>query len=309
MNQHVFSLLLAQIISMPSHHIERVFKNFTWIDIFNPDKGQLTEISNQYQLDFFQIKDSIEVGHLPKIESYPDYTFMILRAFTGALAARNTNLNKQTNKIAFFINANRLITIRRAEFDFFDDVPESIQHLDDLLIFIIRNMIKTYDDPIQTLSKKVDFLEKTVFMRTNINVSLEDIYYHKAQTRLAKKNIQYAQQVVAQLTVKDKFKPGLQDLKDRLLGLSHACDEVIDDTNNLMTTYLSLNAQKNNEVMKLLTVFSVFFLPLTFIVGVYGMNFENMPELKMKYAYFIILGLMMAIVIWIYLWFKKKKIL
>jgi len=294
---------------MSSHHKERVFKNFTWIDIFNPDKGQLTEISNQYQLDFFQIKDSIEVGHLPKIESYPDYTFLILRAFTGTLAERNTNLNKQTNKIAFFINPNRLITIRRAEFDFFNDVPDTIQQVDDLLIFIIRNMIKTYEDPIQKLSKKVEKIEKTVFMRANSSVSLEDIYYHKAQTRLAKKNIQYAQQVVAQLTVKDKFKPGLQDIKDRLQGLSHACDEVMDDTNNLMTTYISLNAQKNNEVMKLLTVFSVFFLPLTFIVGIYGMNFENMPELKFKYAYFIILGLMLAIVVWIYLWFKKRKIL
>jgi magnesium transporter len=293
---------------MSSHHKEQTFKNFTWIDILNPDKGQLTEISTQYQLDFFQIKDSIEVGHLPKIESYPDYTFLILRAFTGSLAERNTNLNKQTNKVAFFVNSNRLITIHKAEFDFFNDAPDSIQHLDDLLIFIIRNMIKTYEDPIQKLSKKVEKIEKTVFMRANSAVSLEDIYYHKAQTRLAKKNIQYAQQVVGQLTVKDKFKPGLQDLKDRLLGLSHSCDEVIDDTNNLVATYLSLNAQNNNEVMKLLTVFSVFFLPLTFIVGVYGMNFENMPELKMKYAYFVILGVMLAIVIWIYFWFKKRKI-
>ena len=294
---------------MASHHKELSFKNFTWVDILNPDKGQITEISNQYNLDFFQIKDSIEVGHLPKIESYPDYTFMILRAFTGSLAERNTNLNKQTNKVAFFINQNRLITIRRAEFNFFEEVPDSIQHIDELLIFIIRNMIKTYEDPIQKLSKKVEKIEKTVFTRANAAVSLEDIYYHKAQTRLVKKNIQYAQQVITQITVKDKFKPGLQDLKDRLLSLSHACDEVIDDTNNLMTTYLSLNAQKNNEVMKLLTVFSVFFLPLTFIVGVYGMNFQNMPELKMKYAYFIILGIMSPIVIWIYVWFKKRKIL
>lgn len=302
-------LPLDEINNMPSHHIERVFKNFTWIDIFNPDKGQLTEISNQYQLDFFQIKDSIEVGHLPKIETYTDYTFLILRAFTGSFAERNTNLNKQTNKVAFFVNANRVITIRRVEFTFFDEIPDTINHVDDFLIYCIRSMIKTYDAPIQTLSSKVELIEKTVFMRSKVAVSLEDIYYHKAQTRLAKKNVQYAQQVVGQLNVKEKFKPGLQDLKDRLMSLTHACDEIIDDTNNLMATYLSLNAQKNNEVMKLLTVFSVFFLPLTFIVGVYGMNFENMPELKMKYAYFIILGVMMSIVVWIYLWFKKRKIL
>lgn len=294
---------------MSSHHKEQVFKNFTWIDILNPDKSQLNEIALQYGLDMLQIRDSIEVGHLPKIESYPDYTFLILRAFTGKISEGHTNIHKLTNKVAFFVSANRLITVRRVDFDFFHDITDDSQHVDSFMIYLIRCMLKSFDEPIEMLSKKVDLIEKTVFVRTNITVSLEDIYYHKAQTRLAKKNVQYSQQVINQLVVKDKFKPGLQDLKDRLLSMSHACDEVIDDTNNLMTTYLSLNAQKNNEVMKLLTVFSVFFLPLTFIVGVYGMNFENMPELKMKHAYFVVLGVMAAIVIWIYLWFKKRKIL
>lgn len=294
---------------MSSHHKERIFKSFVWIDILNPDKGQLNELAKQYGLDMLQIRDSIEVGHLPKIESYPDYTFLILRAFTGDLTQRSTSLNKLTNKVAFFVSANRLITIRRVDFDFFHEVSDDFQQVEGLLIFLIRNILKTYEEPIALLSKKVEVLEKTVFVRSNINVSLEEIYYHKAQTRLAKKNLQYAQQVVVQLEVKDRFKPGLQDLKDRLLGLTHACDEVIDDTNNLMTTYLSLNAQKNNEVMKLLTVFSVFFLPLTFIVGVYGMNFTHMPELEMRYAYFVVIGVMVAIVVWIYIWFKKRKIL
>lgn len=294
---------------MPSHHKERIFKSFTWIDILNPDKGQLNELANQYGLDMLQIRDSIEVGHLPKIESYPDYTFLILRAFTGDLTQRSASLNKLTNKVAFFVSANRLITIRRVDFDFFHEVSDDFQQVDALLISLIKNILKTYDQPISLLAKKVELLEKTIFVRSGVNVSLEEIYYHKAQTRLAKKNLQYAQQVVVQLEVKDKFKPGLQDLKDRLLGLTHACDEVIDDTNNLMTTHLSLNAQKNNEVMKLLTVFSVFFLPLTFIVGVYGMNFTHMPELEMRYAYFVVIGVMVAIVVWIYIWFKKRKIL
>jgi magnesium transporter len=98
-------------------------------------------------------------------------------------------------------------------------------------------------------------------------------------------------------------------VKDQLLGLIHNADEVIDDTNNLMSTYLSLNAQKSNEVMKLLTVFAAFFLPLTFIVGIYGMNFDNMPELHHPYGYYAVMVLMLLIVIWIYVWFKSRKIL
>jgi magnesium transporter len=86
-------------------------------------------------------------------------------------------------------------------------------------------------------------------------------------------------------------------------------DEVSEDANNLLNTYLSVNAQKSNDVMKLLTIFSAFFLPLTFIAGIYGMNFENMPELKWHAGYFLTLGVMLAVAVFIYLWFRRKHIL
>ena len=86
-------------------------------------------------------------------------------------------------------------------------------------------------------------------------------------------------------------------------------DEVSEDANNLLNTYLSVNTQKSNDVMKLLTIFSAFFLPLTFIAGIYGMNFEHMPELKWPAGYFFTLGLMFAVAVIIYLWFRRKHIL
>jgi magnesium transporter len=76
-----------------------------------------------------------------------------------------------------------------------------------------------------------------------------------------------------------------------------------------MNTYLSLSDQKNNEVVRLLTIFSVFFLPLTFIAGIYGMNFKFMPELNWKLGYAFTLSLMAIVVIVIYLWFRRKRIL
>jgi magnesium transporter len=301
--------IFTKTFNMSSHHKEHSFKNFTWIDILNPDKGQITELSAQYNLDFFQIKDSLEIGHLPKIENYADYSFIILRAFTGNMAERQTNINKLTNKVAFFVSEKRLITIRRAKFHFFDEVEQDFQQVEELLIYLMRKMVRSYDDPIAFLAKKVEMLEHSVFVRSNHKISLEDLYYHKAQSRIAKKVLQYSQTVVNQIVVKDKIKPSLQDIKDQVLGLIHNCDEVIDDTNNLLNTYLSINAQKSNDVMKLLTVFSAFFLPLTFIVGVYGMNFDYMPELRHEYGYFAVMGLMLLIVIWIYIWFRRRKIL
>ena len=301
--------IFTKTLRMSSHNKEIAFKSFTWIDILNPDKSQITELSAQYGLDFFQIKDSLEIGHLPKIENYADYAFIILRAFTGDMTERQTNINKITNKVAFFVSEKRLITIRRAEFSFFSEYNPECVHVEELLVFLMRKMVQTYNDPIAFLAKKVELLEHTVFVRTNHKISLEDLYYHKAQSRIAKKVLQYSQIVVNQIVVREKFKPGLQDIKDQVLGLIHSSDEVIDDTSNLLNTYLSINAQKSNDVMKLLTVFSAFFLPLTFIVGVYGMNFDNMPELRHEYGYFAVMGFMLIIVIWIYIWFKRRRIL
>jgi magnesium transporter len=76
-----------------------------------------------------------------------------------------------------------------------------------------------------------------------------------------------------------------------------------------MNTFLSISDQKNNEVVRLLTIFSAFFLPLTFIAGIYGMNFKIMPELNWKYGYLFSILFMLAIVIVIYSWFRRKKIL
>lgn len=115
--------------------------------------------------------------------------------------------------------------------------------------------------------------------------------------------------VINQIEVIDQLKTTLQDIKDKLVRLILNFDEVIENANNLLHTYLSVNAQKSNDVMKLLTIFSAFFLPLTFVAGIYGMNFTNMPELNWKVGYFLTLAVMAVISVIIYLWFKKKQIL
>jgi magnesium transporter len=86
-------------------------------------------------------------------------------------------------------------------------------------------------------------------------------------------------------------------------------EEIIDDSNALFNAYMSFSTRKNNEVIKLLTIFSAFFLPLTFIVGVYGMNFRFMPEINWVYGYYFSWVVMVTVSVVIYFWFKRKKIL
>lgn len=285
------------------------FENFNWIDICNPDKTNLDAIAIEFNLDYFQIKDSLETGHLPKFEKQEKYNFLILRAYTANFEERTTNITDLSNKIAFFYSSKKIITIHRTVFDFLENIPIQFSSSEELLIYLIYKMMETFEQPAYFFSDKIDEIEKTIFLTDYSKVSLEDLYYQKTKTRITKKLLQISQNVINQLEVSDLSKTALQDIKDKLLSLHLRYDEVMENSNNLLNTYLSVNAQKNNDAMKLLTIFSAFFLPLTFIAGIYGMNFENMPELKWRFGYFIILGVMIIIALIIFGWFKRKRIL
>lgn len=288
---------------------ELQFESFIWKDIYQPDKANLDKIADKFNLDYFQIRDSLEVGHLPKFEKQENYNFLILRAFTANTEERITNINELSNKIAFFYNDKKIITVHRSEFNFLEDSYPAFESPEDVLIFIMQKMIETFVEPSKFLSDKIDEIEKNIFLKDAAKISLEDLYFHKSQTRITKKLLQITQAVVNQMEVSDRSRSALQDIKDRILSLILVYDEVSEDSNNLLNTYLSVNAQKSNDVMKLLTIFSAFFLPLTFIAGIYGMNFENMPELKWPVGYFVTLAVMAVVAIIIFFWFKRKRII
>ena len=174
------------------HKIE--FNNFVWIDILQPSKESLDKIAEEYQLDYFQIKDSLEQGHLPKFEKQPKYNFLILRAFTSTMERGATSINELSNKIAFFYNENKLITIHRSQFDFLETVNKDYKSTEEFLIYLIRKMVETYQLPLNELDEKISQIEKTIFLLDYSKVSLEDLYFlKKTQTRITKKLLQIFQ--------------------------------------------------------------------------------------------------------------------
>jgi len=287
---------------------ETIYDNFNWIDIVKPQKEQLEKIADEYKLDYFQILDSLEHGHLPKFEKLPEYNFAILRAYVGENNDKYSTVKELSNKIAFFYNDKNVITIHRANFDFLENINQKFNNTYQLLIFIINKMVQTFIQPSIWHSNRIDDVEKAVFLKDYTKISLEDLYFQKSQTRISKKLLMITQDVVNKIIVDDESKTALQDVKDKILSLILIYDEVAEDANNLMNTYLSVTAKKSNDVIKLLTIFSVFFLPLTFLVGVYGMNFDFMPELRWKYGYLFVWMMMILVSLMIYFWFKKRKI-
>jgi magnesium transporter len=119
----------------------------------------------------------------------------------------------------------------------------------------------------------------------------------------------FTQAVLNHLSVHNVNQTQLQDLKESVSSLILQFEDFLDEANSLLSIYISSNSQKTNEVMKLLTIFSAFFLPLTFIVGVYGMNFDVMPELRWENGYYISWGAMLGISLGIFIWFKLRKII
>ncbi len=284
-------------------------ENYTWVDIYNPQEEDLNEISQKYNLDYLLIKDSLEHGHLPKMEKLLKYDFFILRAYTASEKEKISTVGELSNKIAFFLSENHFITIHRASFNFLENITQCNETVYDLLIGILNKMVQSFDTPSQWHSKAIDEVEKIIFLKDHSRVSLEDLYFQKSETRISKKLLLLTENVLNQINVPEENKTAFQDIKDRIVNLILVYDEVLEDANNLMNTYMSVTAQKSNNVMKLLTIFSAFFLPLTFIVGVYGMNFRYMPEIEWRYGYWVVLAFMAIICIGIFLWFKKKKIM
>ncbi len=285
------------------------FKTFEWIDITNPQKEQLVDLARENNIDYLQVLDSLEHGHLPKFEKLAEYNFIILRAYTGKKNERKSTVSELSNKVAFFYNTNKIITVHKARFDFIDKESDSFKSIPHLLIHIINDMVETFVEPSEWHSDKIDQVEKTIFLKAKSKISIEELYFQKSQTRIIKKLMQITQEVVNKIIVNKETETLLQDVKDKILRLILIYDEAVEDTNNLMNTYLALTASKSNDVMKLLTIFSAFFLPLTFIVGLYGMNFDFMPELRWKYGYLFVVIFMTLVSLMIYYWFKKKKII
>jgi magnesium transporter len=288
---------------------EKAFESFTWIDIENANKKELEVIASKYNLNYFLIKDALDIGHLPKYEQLHQHDFFIFRAYTSNVKLNIDEIGEMSNKIAFFIFDDKLITIHRAHFPFLNLEEEKDIKISEFFLKIVGFMIDSFKTPTLEISDKITEIEKTIFLKDYRAVLIEELYYIKTQSRILKKIISITEATI--LKSQDKYKVSYiyQDIQDTLLNLLTVNEESVDNSTHLMNTYLSLSDQKNNEVVRLLTIFSVFFLPLTFIAGIYGMNFKFMPELNWKLGYAFALSLMAIVVIVIYLWFRRKRIL
>ncbi|MEY2704301.1 MAG: hypothetical protein RL407_363 [Bacteroidota bacterium] len=285
------------------------FANFEWIDLENPKLSELSELIKPYGLNIHLVKDLLQVGHLPKLEKVDEFNFLILRAFSANQNAKLTTIPELTNKIGFFFTNEILVTVHQKHFPFLSEISGHFENPEALILKITEKMISSYQAPADWLSEEMDKFEGNIFLNHGKRFSVERLYFAKAKARACKKIMLLTQAVLNHLSVHNVNQTQLQDLKESVSSLILQFEDFLDEANSLLSIYISSNSQKTNEVMKLLTIFSAFFLPLTFIVGVYGMNFDVMPELRWENGYYITWGAMLGISLGIFIWFKLRKII
>ena len=285
-----------------------------WIDVTGPTPDELGKLAATYDLHPMALKDCLDPEHLPKYEKLGGATFVIVRAYDEESPADAVTIQQMTRKVAVFSGPAYLLTIHRKAMPFFDRFvsacrsrPADAAGLGDFVAELIGAVVATYEKPLEEAEGVLDDYEAALFDGGRAEAGLEDIHRVKRRVTLIKRMLWQTLGVAQRLhPPSEGHSPIYQDLREELESMYAYADEIQDNVNNLLTIQLNIASHRTNEVMRILTVFSAFFLPLTFIVGIYGMNFRRMPELEWWYGYPLTLGLMAAVCLAIFLWFRRR---
>ncbi|HEU4828825.1 MAG TPA: CorA family divalent cation transporter [Gemmatimonadales bacterium] len=297
---------------------------FTWIDITAPAPGELEGVAAEYGLFPTLVADSLEPEHLPKYERIADTTFVIVRAHDETSHPSANTVQAFTRKVAIFAGQEFVITIHRVDQPFMARLRARYREhaaaaaaarlgerrrtlSSRLLVDLINGAIDTYERPLDVAERRLDEIEDELFAEGVAPPVLREAHSIKRQVTLIKRMLWHTLNVTIKLTpVASPTAPLFQDAREGAESMHAYADELLEDANNLLHIQLGLSTQRTNGIVRILTLFSAFFLPLTFIVGIYGMNFERMPELDSRWGYPAVWLVMLLVTLGIFAWFRRR---
>jgi magnesium transporter len=292
-----------------------------WIDLVDPSREELREVADEYGLFPTLVEDSLQPDHLPKYEKVADTTFVIVRAHDERCTSESSTVQELTRKVAIFCGPGFLITVHRRDQPYLAAIRQEYQTraaardhgrngnglAPAILIDLLNGAVDTFEAPLEAAESALDRQEETLFGAADVAEVLREIHQCKHQINVYKRILWHTLSAVVKLVpASEPSAPLYQDLRENVENMHVFADELLDDANNLLHLQLGLSAHRTNQIVRVLTLFSVFFMPLTFIVGVYGMNFQYMPELRSRWGYPAVLIFMAAVSLAIYLWFRRR---
>lgn len=291
----------------------------TWIDVSGLSQIDLIEkIGQIFSIHPLILEDIVQVHQRPKFEDYDDTLFFTLKMISW----NEKNDGFDFEHVSFVVNSKHLLSFQElAGGDVFEWVRKRLRSntgkirkmgSDYLLFSLVDATVDGYFSSLENFSDKIQRLEQRILHNPTesdileINSLRRDLSSLRKAILPLREALSFLIKTESHLVDKST-EPYWRDLYDHCLFCIDIVENDREVINGLMEIYLSSISHRMNEVMKFLTVFSTLFIPLTFIVGVYGMNFEFMPELHWKSGYVLIWLVMLTLSVSMILWFKKKK--
>lgn len=287
---------------------------YDWYEILDPTLEDFKELKEKYQLNDASIKDCLEVGQLPKIEEFENYHFLIIRSIAETFPENTDTLSDLTVRISVFYNQDFILTVHRNNIKLLEKLSQldktnrKLKSSKSLVNSLVSQSLKTFENlVINELAEKLDDYEERVFLHSKRKPFLMKLYYLKRQVDLIRIILTLYKDIVDYFHMPEYQNIYTQDLRDIYSRTNTLYRNIGENTSQLLSVYFNIESNHTNEIMRTLTIISVFFMPLTFIVGIYGMNFKFMPELDWAIGYPAVWILMIVVSFLIYVWFKRKR--
>jgi magnesium transporter len=290
----------------------------TWINVSGISHvGHLEKLGECFKLHPLVLEDILNVDQRPKIEDYEDYLYIVIKTISSQPGGEEI----VAEQISLVLGANYVLSFHEGNGDLFKPIRDRIiaakgrirkAGADYLAYSLMDLIVDNYFVALEQFGDQVEFMEDEVVRRA-VPATLQTIHRLKNQMIVLRRSLWPLREVIARLErresplIHDATAVYFKDVYDHTIIAIDTVETYRDILSGLLDIYLSSVSNRLNEVMKVLTIIATIFMPLTFLAGVYGMNFKYLPELEWRYGYFALLGFMVLLAGSMVLYFKKRK--
>jgi magnesium transporter len=312
------SLVVHYIASVRDLLPYKATDTVTWVIIEGlADTNLIQELGQAFDIHPLVLEDIVNTHQRPKLDEFDDYLYLVLKRFE----IRDDKFSVFQEQISLLLFGNILFTFKEKRDDLFGPLITRLQaekgriraqSTDYLAYIVLDTIVDGYFALQDSLDLFADDIEEKLLEQPGPEL-LTRIQQVKRELIFVRKSLSPLREMLAALErsdsilLKEKTRIYLRDVYDHAIRVIESVDSYRDLITGMLEIYLSSVSNRLNEIMKVLTVFSTIFIPLTFITGIYGMNFQDMPELKWPWSYPILWGVFISIPVTLLIYFRKRK--
>ncbi len=291
----------------------------TWIHVDGlHDTALMEQLGEKFDLHPLLLEDILNTDHRPKVEDMGPYIFIVLKTFAADVPSM---AEVKPEQVSLVFGANFVLSLQEKESNLLAPIRERLRQskgkirkagADYLAHAILDTVVDSYFLVLEDFGEEIDACEEGLVNRPDAKV-LKRIHYLKRNMIILRKSVWPLREAVASLErsesplIDASTNIYFRDVYDHTVQVMDTIETYRDTLSSILDIYLSSLSNRMNEIMKVLTIIATIFIPLTFLAGIYGMNFDYMPELRWRWGYFVLWGVMVVIVLVMLKLFRKHK--